>query len=375
MTITQPARRGSQESGAHFADVSGQPLEQPVPWRPLKVAGEEIDAEIARLAEQPKPADGRRAALIVHPESTAPGLGFSPAIDVTIEVLLPGESTSPVRRNSGQVTIGIQGGGQVHVQGRDIALAKWDVANIPSMKPYVYRNTGSGVWARLTYSNAPLLAKLGVGYAEPVSEFSAGSAPSAPSAVYNRDTAPDFEVSPFGSRLRGYEFLTDIEVVDSNAHHWPWSEVRKHLSTQRGDGKRTIMAMYNPATERRNGANHSFFVTAFYSPAGGPPRQSERGHRHTSTAINYHFLGEGSSKVDGEVIEWKAGDLLLSAPGWREHRHTSGPNDVGVFTVQDHPLHIGMESLIWQEDMEGPILTLGSEAGLTGYVGPREAGQ
>ncbi len=47
---------------------------------------------------------------------------------------------------------------------------------------------------------------------------------------------------------------------------------------------------------------------------------------------------------------------------------------MSVYTVQDHPLHIGMESLIWQEAMDGPILALGSEAGITGYVGPREPG-
>src|SRR5207248_599648 len=115
-------------------------------------------------------------------------------------------------------------------------------------------------------------------------------------------------------------------------------------------------------------------VTATHVPAGVVPRRSVRGHRHNSTAINYHFFGEGSSEVDGEVIEWRAGDLLLSAPGWREHAHNPGSEGIGVFTVQDHPLHIGMESLIWQEDMAGPILTLGSEAGLTGYVGPRESG-
>ena len=43
--------------------------------------------------------------------------------------------------------------------------------------------------------------------------------------------------------------------------------------------------------------------------------------------------------------------------------------------MQDHPLQIGMESLIWQERMDGPILTLGSDAGQVGYVGPRVAGQ
>jgi hypothetical protein len=33
-----------------------------------------------------------------------------------------------------------------------------------------------------------------------------------------------------------------------------------------------------------------------------------------------------------------------------------------------------MESLIWQEDLTQPILTLGSQAGVTGYVGPRVRG-
>jgi gentisate 1,2-dioxygenase len=46
-----------------------------------------------------------------------------------------------------------------------------------------------------------------------------------------------------------------------------------------------------------------------------------------------------------------------------------------VFTVQDHPAQIGMESLIWQERMDGPILALGSDAGQTGYIGPREKGE
>ncbi|AWT57612.1 hypothetical protein [Mycolicibacterium smegmatis] len=81
------------------------------------------------------------------------------------------------------------------------------------------------------------------------------------------------------------------------------------------------------------------------------------------------------STVDGVDIVWEAGDLLLSAPGWLEHAHYEGPDRLAVYTVQDHPLHIGMESLVWQEKMDGPLLALGSEAGQTGYVGPREAGQ
>jgi gentisate 1,2-dioxygenase len=374
MTITD---QHDTSNVAMFDERSGRPIEQPTPWRPMKVSGAEIDALIERLAAAPVPSDGYRGAGIVHPESTGAVRSFAPAIDVTVEVLLPGESTAPLRRNSSQVVIGIRGSGQVDAGGRTIDLARWDVCNIPSMRPYRHRNTSGSLWARLTYTNFPLLSRLGVGYAEALQDYPTEVTHGEPaSSKYNRTNAPDFAVSDLGSRVRGYEYLTDIEVVENNAQHWPWAAVAEHLSSELGDGKRLILAYYNPATERRNGATHSFFVTATQVPAGFPPFPTDRrGHRHSSTAINYHFCGTGSSVVDGHTIEWGPGDLLLSAPGWREHLHQPGPDGIGVFTVQDHPLHIGMESLIWQEDMTGPILTLGAEAGVTGYVGPREAGE
>jgi gentisate 1,2-dioxygenase len=363
-------------SGVTFEDRSGELLEQPAPWRPVKVSGAEIEAAIDRLAAAPRPRGGRRAATIVHPQATAPGLGFAPGIDVTVEVLLPGEATTPVRRNSSQVVIGIKGSGQVRSGTRVIPLDRWDVCNLPSMTPFSYRNDSGQLWARLVYSNAPLLAKLGVAYSEAIIDSFVAPLAVETNPSYNRGTAPDFRVSGLGSRVRGYEWLVDIEVVENLTQHWPWGEVSEHLSSELGDGKRTILAYYNPASERRNGATHSFFVTATQVPPGAPqiPEDSP-GHRHNSVAINYHFKGTGLSVVDGETIHWGPGDLLLSAPGWREHMHSPGPDGVGVFTVQDHPLHIAMESLIWQEDLRGPILTLGSDPGLTGYIGPREAGQ
>ncbi|MFI5541809.1 hypothetical protein ACIA5H_36090 [Nocardia sp. NPDC051900] len=375
MMIADPLSTGEM---ATFDAHPGGRTEQPVPWRPFKVRAAEIHAEIERLASMPQPADGYRAAGIVHPDSVGSVRSFAPGIDVVVEVLLPGEATKPLRRNSSNVVIGIQGEGRVEVGGRTIHLSRWDVCNIPSMRPYSYRNDSNELWVRLTYSNYPLLSKIGVSYAEPLAEMTAATPTPARegSAQYNRTNAPDFEVSEFGSRVRGYEFLTDIEVVENQAQHWPWAAVSQHLSDQLGDGKRAILAYYNPATERRNGATHSFFVTATQVPAGFPPMpEGTRGHRHISAAINYHFRGTGKSVIDGETIEWGPGDLLLSAPGWREHLHVPGPDAIGVFTVQDHPLHIGMESLIWQESMDGPILTLGSEAGVTGYVGPREVGK
>lgn len=363
---------------ARFQDLSGALPEPAQAWRPLKVPRAQIDAEIERLAEGPAPEGGRRVASIVHPEATAPGVGFAPGVRVSLEVLRPGEATTPVRTNGTAVCLGIRGHGVATIGDRSLDLGRWDVTNIPSMRGHVFRNTGDDLWVRLTYTNEPLLEKLGAAYGEMLDQI----APAKPdttapaSARYRRGTAPDHEVSEFGSRLRGYEYITDVEHVENAAHLWPWAEVSRHLSQTLGDGRRSILVLVNPSTGRRNGATHSFFVTATRIPAGAPRRSpDEPGHRHSSMAINYHFLGSGSSVVDGEIIEWDAGDLLLSAPSWREHAHSPGPDGLGAFTVQDHPLHIGMESLIWQEDMAGPILTLGSEAGLTGYVGPREEGR
>ena len=343
-------------------------------WAPMKVSKERIDAEIDRLAEGPTPAGGRRVSLLVHPSSSAPGLGLAPGVQVAIEVLLPGERTSPLRQNASTVQIGIRGRGVVAVGSTEHVLDLWDVATVPAMKPHEFRNEGQETWVRLSYSNAPLLAKLGVHFTEEVASVLPVARPEPVESAVARGTAPDLPIGTEGARLRGYEHIVDSEVVSNSPLHWPWAEVSQHLSSEVGDGKRPILAYYNPATERRCGATHSFFVTAMVVPPGKPSAPVDRGHRHTSVAINYHFRGTGYSVVDGRRIDWKAGDLLLSAPGWAEHAHYWGSEGLAAFTVQDHPLQIGMESLVWQEEMDGPIIALGSEAGQTGYIGPREAG-
>jgi gentisate 1,2-dioxygenase len=74
--------------------------------------------------------------------------------------------------------------------------------------------------------------------------------------------------------------------------------------------------------------------------------------------------GHGKSVVNGERIEWQEGDLHFSAPGWSVHNHASREEGFMALTIQDHPLHIAMESLLWQETLKSPILKLGSELGV-----------
>src|SRR6266850_365375 len=88
-----------------------------------------------------------------------------------------------------------------------------------------------------------------------------------------------------------------------------------------------------------------------------------RPHRHTAAAVNYFFAGRGFSVVDGERYEWKAGDLMLTAPGWAVHNHASYEDDVYELTIQDSPLNIWMGSLLWQENLSHPLEVLGATGG------------
>jgi|SRR5690625_2985368 len=353
-----------------FMDISGKmPREQNL-WPPVLVQKEEIDEEIQRLESIPKPDNGRRASRIVHPYATAPGFGFAPGIDVTINVLNPGERTFNLRKNSTMVEICLSGSGVVVCDGAHRKVEKWDVWNVPSMRIHSYYNDTQEPWVRLSYSNGPVLENLEVHYVE---EFEGDIPPAdmgkelpempAGDAVRARDLALREQITDEGAWLLGYEWLIDIDVLESKSLHWPWKKVAEYLPSveeiAKGYNGRRLFVLYNPVTERRIGTTPSFFATI----SSSPPNNHHIPHRHSSSAMNYYLRGNGYSKVNGERLEWKAGDLLFSAPGWAMHSHHSGDETTSALTIQDHPFQIAMESLIWQERIKEPILNLGSQRG------------
>jgi gentisate 1,2-dioxygenase len=261
----------------------------------------------------------------------------------------------------------IKGEGASFVGGKRFDVSLYDVWNTPSMQAYWHHNTGKGLFVRLTYSNAPLLEMMNVHYAE---ENPAPVAPVAHEALSEEDrkrrTSPfgTFKLNEDGAYLMPYEILINPPTVQSPALHWPWAEVKAHLDKLEALGKdyvgRRLYLLYNPMTGRTNGTTPNFFATITIRP----PKIVDRPHRHTSAAINYYFHGTGRSTVEGEVYQWKAGDLMLSAPGWAVHNHASHDDYVYELTVQDQPLNIAMESLLWQESLKLPMAVLGVDEGL-----------
>jgi gentisate 1,2-dioxygenase len=338
-------------------------------WPPVIVPKEQIDDEIDRLASIPRPADGRRESLIVHPNAAGSG-AFAPGIQVRLCVLRPGEATTPIRHNSTQLGFCIQGSGQAHIEGQRISFGQYDVWNHPSYRTYWHENDTDSLQVRLEYSNAPVLEKLHVHLVDEhpprTGELDAGSSSG------DEDTASDaspfgaFRLTDDGAWLMPYELLINPPPVESAPLHWPWGAVQHHLEELGALGDeyrgRRLYLLYNPATGRTNGTTPAFFATMTIRPPG----IVDRPHRHVSAAINYYFHGSGRSVVNGQKYTWQAGDLMLSAPGWATHHHASDDDShVHELTVQDQPFHIAIESLLWQEDLKRPARVLGTQPGFS----------
>jgi gentisate 1,2-dioxygenase len=336
-------------------------------WPSIVIPKEAIDAEIERLARLPGPRNGVRRALIVHPNSREPGLGLAPGIRVALDVLLPGERTVWTRQNSTQVNFSIQGSGTSLIGERRIDFNRYDVWNTPSMMPFQHVNDTNELHVRLTYSNAALLEKMNIhlveeGVPDPRSSAPAAAAPAGEPKEGTVNPFGTFELEK-GAYLMPYETLINPDVVPSLPLHWPWAQVKAHLDKLVALGQayrgRRLYLLYNPASGRTNGTTHNFFATMTIRPAN----ITDRPHRHTAAAVNYYFQGSGHSQVEGKRIPWKAGDLMLSAPGWAVHNHASHDEPVYELTIQDSPLNIAMESLLWQERLDAPFSVLGSWEG------------
>jgi gentisate 1,2-dioxygenase len=350
----------------NFVDCGGLPPGSTnTQWAPIVVTKEEIDAEVERLASSALPPSGRRESLIVHPSAREFAPGMAPGIQVRLSVLKPGERTEPFRHNATEVNFCIRGQGVCEVGGQRIAFRQYDVWNHPSYSHYWHHNDGKDLQVRLTYSNVPLLQFMDVYVTDTAAPGE--TRPAAAREVHDdprrRNPFGMFPITDDGGLLMPYETLINPTAVESRALHFAWDKVKPQLDKLEALGKeyigRRLYMYYNPATGRFNGITPNFFATMTIRP----PKIIDRPHRHVSAAINYYFSGSGYSSVAGNRYEWKAGDLMLSAPGWAVHNHASYDDYVYELTVQDQPLNIYMESLLWQEDLHHPAAVLGKQEG------------
>jgi gentisate 1,2-dioxygenase len=337
-------------------------------WRPFLIRRETWQDALRDVAAQAADAFGRREIMVRHPEADPHVGGMAPGIEIKFGTLAPGASIAPSRTNAAQFYMLLQGQAQARIgQSARFTLGFRDSWVVPAMQPWTLVNTGADTVWYITYSNAALLKRLEVYYEEAFSPAAGEPSPAAEAGgtPRARDLAgPGHVLNDTGAKLLPYEYLVDVDPVQSRPVQWRWEEVKPYLPGfhrfKDDYNGRLLWALYNPATERRNGATSCFFATISCSPPG----RTGKSHKHVSAAVNFILDGEGYSLVDGERMDWVAGDIMLSAPGWLPHAHFIGGQVTSILTIQDHPLHIAMESLIWQENLPaGPIMNIGAESG------------
>ena len=337
-------------------------------WDPLIVPKKRMEQEMERLADIAKPDNGVRRTRFVHPRCADSSMAFAPGVDVSMDVLLPGERTAPVRQNSSVVDFCIRGGGAALINGQISRFKQYDVFTTPSMAVQEYVNDTSEVQVRLRYSNGALLEKLNIHYVDenpPVYGRRGDdlTPPAANMRADHKNPFGTFELTKDGAWLAPYEQLINPEPINLQPHLWPWQDVKRELDKLSALGAnykgRRLYLLWDPVTGRSNGVNPNFFATITVRPAG----ITDRPHRHASAAMNYYFSGRGHSVVQGKRYEWEAGDFMFSAPGWAIHSHSADEGPVYELTIQDFAFCISADALMWQEDMAGPISLLGSHAG------------
>jgi gentisate 1,2-dioxygenase len=349
---------------ARMVDAAVLRPESSALWRPMKVSKAEFDAEIARLSAGPRNGEGRREALITHPDSKNHSL--TPGMRAHLEVILPGEEVVLPVENSSAVGLCLAGEGTCEIDGHAFTVGQYDIWSVPNMAAQRYANHGKTPHVRLRFTDAPLLEHLWAHFVDPA--FKANE-----NADYQRNAHADsvHKLSSGGGCIKNYHAFVDPEVVPQKPVYWRWAEVRAFLNSldkNHPDLRAAIIAlMWNPATGRTNGSTNT--LTAWMSGGEDPNWKAPgswtmaRSHRHTVTAVNMSLMGRWRTVVEGQDILWEPGDMVITAPSWGRHSNGTFDRESYTFTVQDNALHAALNTSLMQEYLNRPPILLGSHPG------------
>lgn len=349
---------------ALFLDQSHVDERTSAVWPALKVAREEIDAEVERLSSRPSEGDETtRRSLIVHPHSRHRGL--TPTIRASIEVVLPGERTPSTTRSSSEVELCIGGSGVATIDGVELHTSRYDTWTVPNLTAKYHRATGDEPYVRLVFSDAPLLEYLAAHYVDASYRASIDT-------DHEREPSADFvfDMPTGGGALKTYAGLMDPPIIRHRPKHWRWNEVKDYLDglDKSGPDYRSaiIALLWDDATGRSNGSTNTLtaFISGGFDPTWVEGRyRMARSHRHSMAAINYAFAGDWRTVVEGKTFDWTAGDLVLTAPAWALHTNGSASQQPYTFAMQDASLLSSMNASVVQEYVGQPPSLVGSHVG------------
>jgi len=151
------------------------------------------------------------------------------------------------------------------------------------------------------------------------------------------------------------EFLKNSRKPQVRPAVWKWRDIHPKLVESISEdfleaGRGTQSLVHSDTGELHSVSPTMNVVVQIFKPG-----EHNKAHRHTNVALNIVFKGQGYSIVDGEKLEWEAGDVFL-APPWSAHEHcnTSETEDAILYTVQDVPVVSGMGVWFLEEPIGSP---------------------
>lgn len=326
---------------------------EPTIWRK-----EEIESEIARLFEAPG-GTGRRSVRLAHDQTGSEG-GLTQVVGVSISVLEAGEST-PAHKHTHSIINWIrEGHGHSVIGGRRIDWGPGDFFTTPEWLPHQHTAAeDSEPVVRFSFSDGPLHEKIDMLFYEDVGVEEVTPFDGEPEDEEGPGLPSGLVLGPDGAQLLTYKHLLKPKAERFQALAWPADQIKAPLDEMDDQnpeyhGRRVVM-LYDPVTGTAQGTTSTLTAFAGIIVAGEvhPP------HRHTSSAINYWTQGSGYSVIDGNRLDWEAGDLVLS-PGWATHGHANdGDETAWGIVVHDAPLLFRTGPLMWQEGLDEDVEVLG----------------
>jgi gentisate 1,2-dioxygenase len=261
----------------------------------------------------------RRAITLVHPsldEGTSPTLGYA------VQLVKAGESVYSHRHTNAAMRFVIDGAPGVFTitNGEKCVMERGDLVIQPTWgwHNHINETDRDAVW--IDCLDSGLMRMLRTTFQEPH--------PAEDVRLYN---------SPFDTTLRNPGLLAPPgRPLQPLVYKWP--ATRRALcdmlpeNASAFDGK--CLEYRNPITGGSTFPTFSCWIQALDSG------ETTQEHRHTSNQLYYVIEGCGVTEVEGEALDWEAGDFFV-VPNWSWHKHknqlASAP--AILFSTTDRPLH------------------------------------
>ncbi|MFN2460649.1 MAG: cupin domain-containing protein [Candidatus Velthaea sp.] len=269
-----------------------------------------VRAEDVEIVPTPR---GIRTGVYVSADGDRP----SRIIDALIHEVDPGATSTVHRHSWDAVMVIVDGHGWTEVDGVRYDYRPWDTIYLPAWAWHRQGNDGTKTARYMTFGCEPTMAVIGAAIVE-----DAGRTPFADLPPPPLSTAGGRGDDPYTRRLRRLneyqqEYRAGRIFVD-------YDDLTLLVNPK---GTRSTFLLDEFIGNKTSGLTLAMFQMA--------PGKWQKKHRHGGEAWLYALEGRGHSELDGERVDWKAGDLVV-VDHWAWHQHFNSDPEVTARMIRVH---------------------------------------